>query len=56
MSVVSIAEARPEPAGGSEGMQEIMNRQREAFLQAGPPSLQERRADPIRRCAGPRRG
>jgi coniferyl-aldehyde dehydrogenase len=43
MSVVSMAESRP--AAGSEPMQEILARQREAFLQAGPPTLQERRAD-----------
>src|SRR5713226_3015665 len=43
MSVVSVAEARPDV--GSQAMQEILARQREAFLKAGPPTLQERRAD-----------
>jgi coniferyl-aldehyde dehydrogenase len=43
MSAVSMAEARP--AVGSEPMQEILARQREAFLKAGPPSLEERRGD-----------
>ncbi len=43
MSVVSMAEARP--AEGFEPMQDILTRQREAFLQAGPPALEERRAD-----------
>jgi coniferyl-aldehyde dehydrogenase len=43
MSVVSITEARL--AVGSEAMQDILARQREAFLKAGPPTLQERRAD-----------
>ncbi len=43
MSVVSVAEARPDV--GSQAMQETLARQREAFLKAGPPTLQERRAD-----------
>jgi coniferyl-aldehyde dehydrogenase len=43
MSVVSITEARPVATG--EAMRDILARQREAFLAAGPPTLQQRRAD-----------
>jgi coniferyl-aldehyde dehydrogenase len=43
MSVVSMAQARP--AAEAEAMRAILAQQREAFLQAGPPTLQERRAD-----------
>ena len=43
MNVVSMTEVRP--AVGSERIHEILARQREAFLQAGPPTLEQRRAD-----------
>src|SRR5204863_400218 len=38
-----IAQARP--VAGPEPMHDILARQREAFLQAGPPTLAQRRAD-----------
>src|SRR5207253_11381147 len=43
MSVISMAEARP--TTGPEPMHDILARQRAAFLQAGPPTLAQRRAD-----------
>jgi len=44
MDVATVVEATP-PTVDTEPMQAILARQREAFLQAGPPSLEERLAD-----------
>ena len=45
MSVVSLAVLRPEATDSSEMLQAMLERQREAFLKDGPPSLAARRAD-----------
>jgi coniferyl-aldehyde dehydrogenase len=42
MNIVSMA---PAPPGEADGMDAILTRQREAFLQSGPPSFEERRHD-----------
>jgi coniferyl-aldehyde dehydrogenase len=45
MSVVGTTEPRPPSSGGADTLSATLARQRQAFLQAGPPSLEERRAD-----------
>ena len=40
-----VTTAHSRPAAAAEAMQEMLARQREAFLQAGAPTLAERRAD-----------
>src|SRR5579883_1424356 len=45
MGVVSMAVLRPEPASAGDALRATLERQREAFLKEGPPSLAARRAD-----------
>ncbi len=45
MSVVSAAVLRPASSGATDELRATLERQRAAFLKAGPPSLEQRRAD-----------
>jgi len=45
MSVVSMAVLRPAASSAAQELSATLERQRQAFLQAGPPALDERRAD-----------
>jgi coniferyl-aldehyde dehydrogenase len=45
MSVVSVAVLRPAASSAAQELSATLERQRQAFLQAGPPTLDERRAD-----------
>ena len=45
MSVVAAAVLRPASSSATDELRSTLTRQRQAFLQAGPPGLEERRAD-----------
>ncbi|MGH7813767.1 MAG: coniferyl aldehyde dehydrogenase [Candidatus Binataceae bacterium] len=45
MSAATIAIPRPQPSNGEANLTSILERQREAFLRYGAPSLEERQAD-----------